>query len=195
MTLANALYKLWAYCLAILAIDYVEAHKIISPEQEGFRAGRSCSRALTHLSLCIEDSHAHDKDILIAYLDFTQAFPSTDHTQLARALRFLGIPEYFIFIVTNLNKGSHITFQTPHGCTRLIQVLRGTLQGDFLSPLLFLLMVEPLIRCLKSLNSGYTFSSNHLALSNKWHADDPTSIASTVTYLNTQLDTVSAFSE
>jgi hypothetical protein len=151
--------------------------------------------AITHLSLCIEDARTHDKDILIAYLDFTQAFPSADHTQLARTLRFLGIPEDYIFIVTNLYKGAHTTFQTPHRYTRLIKVLRGTLQGDPLSPLLFFLMVEPLIRWLKSLNNGYTLSSNHLTLSNRWYAKDFTLIASTVTDLNTQLDTVNAFNE
>ena len=116
-------------------------------------------------------------------------------TQLARTLRFLGIPEDFIFIVTNLYKGAHATFHTPHGYTRLVKILRGTLQGDPLSPLLFLLVVEPLIRWLKSLNIGYIFSSNHLALSNKWYADDATLISSTVADLNTQLDTVNLFSE
>jgi hypothetical protein len=80
-------------------MDYIEANKVISPEQEGFRPGRYFSRAITHLSLCIEDAHTHNKDILLAYLDFTQAFPSTDHLQLERTLRFLGIPEDFIFIV------------------------------------------------------------------------------------------------
>ena len=37
IALANILYKLCASCLAILAMDYVEANKIISSEQEGFR--------------------------------------------------------------------------------------------------------------------------------------------------------------
>jgi hypothetical protein len=146
ITLANILYKLWASCLAILAMDYIEANTIISPEQEGFRPCRSCSRAITHLSLCLEDAHTHNKDILLAYLDFTQAFPSANHLQLERALRFLGIPEDFIFIVANLYKEAYTTFETPHGKTQQIPILRGTLQGDPLSPLLFLLMVEPLIR-------------------------------------------------
>ncbi len=105
-------------------------------------------RAIAHVSLCIEDAHTHDKDICIAYIDFTQAFPSADHRQLSRTLRFLGIPKDFIFIVTNLYQGAHTKFQTPHGYTRLIHVLRGTLQGDPISPLLFLRMVEPLIRWL-----------------------------------------------
>jgi len=142
---ANALYKLWATCLAILATNYVESHKIASLEQEGFRAGRSCSMAITLLSICVEDAHIHNKDILLAYLDFTRAFSSADHTQLARTLRFLGIREDVIFIVTNLYNGTRSTFQTIHGYTDLTKILRCTLQGDPLSTLLFLLTVEPLI--------------------------------------------------
>ena len=93
----------------------IEANKIISPEQESFCLGRSCSRAITHLSPCIEDAHTHNKDIMLAYLDFTQAFHSSNHLQLKRTLRFLGIPEDFIFIVANLYKGAHTTFETHHG--------------------------------------------------------------------------------
>ena len=59
--------------------------------------------------------------------------------------------------------------------------------------MLFLLMVEQLIRWLKSLKSGYTL--NYLTLSNEWYADDATLISSRVTYLSTQLDTVNTFSE
>jgi hypothetical protein len=65
--LANALYKLWATCLAILATDYVESHKIASQQQEGFRAGHSCSMAVIHLNPFIEYKHIHNKDILLAY--------------------------------------------------------------------------------------------------------------------------------
>jgi len=150
-------------------MDYIEANKIISPEQEGFRLGRSCSRAITHLGLCIEDAHTHNKDILIAYLDFTQGLPSAYHLQLERTLRFLGIPEDFIFIVAILYKRSYTTFETPHGKTRKIPVLRDTLQGDPLSPFLFLLMIEPLIRWLKSLQNGYILTANILNLSSKWY--------------------------
>jgi hypothetical protein len=100
---------------------------LLLPEQEGFRPSHSCSRAITHPSLCIEDAHTQNKDILLAYLDFTQAFPSADHMQLERTLRFLDITEDFIFIVANLYKGAHTTFETPHGKTRKIPILRGTL--------------------------------------------------------------------
>ena len=139
-------------------MDSIEANKTSSPKQESFGPSRSCSRAITHPSLCIEDAHTHNKDIIIAYLDITQAVPSADYLQLECTFRFLGIPEDFIFIVANLCKGADTTFETPHGKSRKITVLRGTLQEKPLSPLLFLLMVEPLIRWLKSLQKGYTLT-------------------------------------
>jgi hypothetical protein len=63
----------------MLATDYVENRKILSPEHEGFRMDRSGARAITHLGLCIEDAHTHNKDIVLCYLDFKGAFPSADH--------------------------------------------------------------------------------------------------------------------
>jgi len=102
ITLANALYKLWTTCIETLATDYIEARKILSPEQEGSRADRSCSRAITHLSLCVEDAHSHKKDTVLSYLDFKGAFPSTGHCQLVRVLEFLGLPHDFIRLVLNL---------------------------------------------------------------------------------------------
>ena len=80
ITLANAIYKLWTTCIGILATDYIESRKILSPKQEGFRADRSCAKAVTHLSLCVEDAHTSKTDIIMCYLDFKGAFLSTDHT-------------------------------------------------------------------------------------------------------------------
>ena len=154
ITLANALYKLWTTCIVMQATDYVECKKIISPEQEGFRAGHSCTQAITHLGLCIEDAHAHNKNIVPCYLDLKGAFPSDDHSQLVRTLEFLGLPQDFINIITNLYNETTPEFVTPHGHTPPIGIKRGTLQVAPLSPLLFDLVIEPLIRWLNASQKG-----------------------------------------
>jgi hypothetical protein len=77
ITLASVIYKLWTTCIVTIATDSVESRKIPSPEQEGFREDRSCTRAVTHLNLCVKDAHSHKKDIVLCYLDFNGAFPST----------------------------------------------------------------------------------------------------------------------
>jgi hypothetical protein len=145
MTLANAIYKLWTTCIVILATDYIESRKIISPEREGFRADRSCARPVTHLNLCVEDAHASGKDTILCYLDFKRAFPYTDHKQLVRTLEYLGLPSDFTLLVSILYNGASTEFITPHGRNSSVGIGRGTLQSDPLSPLLLDLMIEPLI--------------------------------------------------
>jgi hypothetical protein len=86
ITLAYALYTLWTTCIVTLVTDYIESRKIPSPEQEGFREGRSCARAVAHLHLCVENDHSHKKDIVFCYLDFKGTFPSIYQKQLVRAL-------------------------------------------------------------------------------------------------------------
>jgi len=52
-----------------------------------------------------------------------------------------------------------------------IKIERGTIQGDTLSPLLFLIFIEPLLRWLQSGGRGY----KHGCLSKSLHADHTTS--------------------
>ena len=113
ITLAKALYKLWTICIVILATDYIEFRKILSPEQEGFRTKRSCDRAITHLVPCVDDAPSHKKDIVLCYLDFKGAFPSTDHKHLVWVLEFLGLPSDFTRQVSNLHSGATTKFITP----------------------------------------------------------------------------------
>jgi len=99
--------------MVTLATSYIQSRKNLSPEQEGFRADRSCARAVTHLSLCVENAHSHKKNIILCYLDLKGAFPSTDHKQEVRTLEFLGLPNDFTRLVPNLYSGDSTEFVTP----------------------------------------------------------------------------------
>ena len=54
----------------------------------------------------MEDARSHKKDIVLCYLEFKWAFPSTDHKKLVRVLEFLGIPVDFTRLVSNFYNGS-----------------------------------------------------------------------------------------
>ncbi len=110
-------------------------------------------------------------------------------------LDFLGLPLDFTLLVSSLYKESSTEFITPHGNTPVVDIMRGTLQGDPLSPLLFDLMIEPLIRWFRASEKGYNISSCNLHLASKWYADDGTLVTNSVENMISLLDMVNQFSE
>eukprot|EP00877_Chromochloris_zofingiensis_P009500 jgi/Chrzof1/4803/UNPLg00807.t1 len=67
----------------------------------------------------------------------------------------LGFPTVAIDAVSALYAKASTTIITPHGPTAEVPVRRGTVQGDTLSPFLFLIFIEPLLRWLQSGGRGY----------------------------------------
>jgi hypothetical protein len=114
---------------------------------------------------------------------------------LVRTLEFLGLPRDFTLLVSNLYSGATTQFITAHGHTPPVEIGRGTLQGDPLSPLLFDLMVEPLIRWLNAVDKGYDITSCGLKLSSKWYADDGTLVTNSVADMISLLSIVQQFSD
>ncbi len=117
-----------------MATDYVEACKILSPEQEEFRAYRSCSRAITNPSLCVEDAHSNMKDIFLCYLDFKGEFSSTDHLQLIRVLEFSGLSHDLTKLVSKLYSEVSTECIIPRGHTPHINQSWNPPRGPTLSP-------------------------------------------------------------
>ena len=94
-------------------------------------------------------------DIYTCYIDFQCAFNSSDHDLMFEFLTKLGLPTQYVTICKQLYSNSRTYFTTPHGQIPEVQIDRGTLQGDTLSPYLFTLFIEPLLRRLEIGSRGY----------------------------------------
>ena len=84
------------------------------------------------------------KNIYFCFIDY--AFGCVDHNKLWKILKEMGIPDHLICLLRNLYPGQEATVRTGHGTTDWFQIGKGVRQGCILSPCLFNLYEEYIMR-------------------------------------------------
>ena len=89
----------------------------------------------------------------------------------------MGIPDHLICLMRNLYAGQEATGRTGHGTTDWFQIRKGVCQGCILSPCLFNLYAEYIMRNagLDELQAGIKISGRNI--NNLRYADDITLMA------------------
>ena len=80
------------------------------------------------------------------FFDYAKAFDCVDHNQLWKILKEMGISDHLICLLRNLYTGQEATVRTGHGTTDWFQIGKGVRQGCILSPCLFNLYAEYIMR-------------------------------------------------
>ena len=86
------------------------------------------------------------KNIYFCFIDYAKAFDCVDHNKLWKILKEMGIPDHLICLLRNLYAGQETTFRTGHGTTDWFQIGKEVRQGCILSPCLFNLYAEYIMR-------------------------------------------------
>ena len=129
---------------AYLCMKYVN-HEL--PDvQTGFRKGRGTRDQIANIHWIIEKAREFQKNIYFCFIDYTEAFDWVDHNKLWKILKDMGIPDHLTCLLRYLYADQEGTFRTGHGTTDWLQIGIGVFQGCVLSPCLFNLYAEHIMR-------------------------------------------------
>ena len=114
--------------------------------QAGFRKGRGTRNQIANICWIIEKARQFQKNIYFCFTDYTKAFHCMDHNKPWKILKEMGIPDHLTCLLRNLYAGQETTFRTWHGTTDWFQIGKGVCQSCTLSPCLFNLHAEYIMR-------------------------------------------------
>ena len=86
------------------------------------------------------------KNIYFCFIDYAKVFECVDHNKLWKILQKMGIPEHLTCLLRNLYARQETTVRTGHGKADWFQIGKGVHQGCILSPCLFNLYAEYIMR-------------------------------------------------
>ena len=89
----------------------------------------------------------------------------------------MGIPDHLTFLLRNLYAGQEATVKTGHGTTDWFQIGRGVCQGCILSPYLFNLHTEYILRNAGLDEAQADIKIDGRTINNLGYADDSTFMA------------------
>ena len=145
--------------------------------QAGFRKGRGTRDQIANIRWIIEKAREFQKNIYFCFIDYAKAFDCLDHNELWKILREMGIPDHLTCLLRNLYAGQEATVTTEHGTTDWFQIGKGVRQGCILSPCLFDLYTEYIMRNagLEEAQAGIQIAGTDI--NNLRYADDTTLMA------------------
>ena len=86
------------------------------------------------------------ENINFCFIDYAKAFDCVDHNKLWKILKDMGIPDHLTCLLRNLYASQEATVRAGHETTDWFQIGKGVCQGCILSPCLFNLYAEYIMR-------------------------------------------------
>ena len=118
----------------------------IAEEQAGFRPGTGTRNQILNLKMVIEKNPRTWKNLFLCFIDYTKAFDMVAHDILWKNMCDLGFPEHLTLLLKALYDEQKAAVRTSYGMTDWFEIDQGVRQGCILSPHLFNIFSEMIMR-------------------------------------------------
>lgn len=178
ITLLNIDYKILSKVLSYRLKKILP--QIVHPHQTGFVPGRFIiDNVLVVATLLDHLKYGYNEDATIMLHDIGKAFDSVSHDAILRTLHHIHLPNKITRLIYSMLTGSTTRIMVNGFLTNKVKIRRGTKQGDPLSPILFVLAIEPLLRTVEGYSriEGLNIPGSQHFLKALMFADDTVTFA------------------
>ena len=164
----------------------------VAEEQYGFVRGKGTRNAIYIVRMLAERAIEMQKDLFICFIDYTKAFDKVRHEELFKILQRLDIDGKDLRLLQNLYWEQTATIRIDRETGKWVKIRRGVQQGCVLSPDLFSIYSEMIMRAIKDVEGIAVGGHN---INNIRYADDTALIADSEAKLQEILSIVARESE
>ena len=168
---------------------------ILRKNQNGFRRNRSTTSQILTIRRILEGVRAKNLQAKLLFVDFTKAFDSIHRGKIEQILQAYGLPKESVAAITILYRNTKVKVCSPDGDTEYFNIVAEVLQGDSLTPYLFIICLNYVLRALidKIRENGFELTKKRSrryptkTITNADYADDIVLLANTPNQAETLL--------
>ena len=160
IALTSAVAKVLETLLNYHFIKHLESNNLLSDHQYGFRKARSTGDLLSYLTHTWSSSLRDFGESFVVALDISKAFDRVWHKALLAKLPAYGFTPSFCKLISSFLSNRFISVVVDGATSASFPVSSGVPQGSVLSPTLFLLFINDLLRATASDVHSFANDSN-----------------------------------
>ena len=119
---------------------------LLRNNQHGFRQERTTVGQILAIRRILEGVKSKNVPVVFTFIDFKKAFDSVHRGKMIKILRSYGIPDKIVNAIESSYDNTRAKVYSPDGVTEEFDIVKGVLQGDTLSPYLFVIILDYALR-------------------------------------------------